>query len=125
MDFEIYNDKILVYVSCSGLNGHGIEFGTEFLLSLIDIGYLDKRKIIDNNDINYTIDKINDRLVDLSECINNFSRIKSEINRTQENINSSMSLLYKHTMEYEIKGQDIYIKLLNDINLLSTNSKNI
>ena len=125
MDFEIYNDKILVYVSCIGLNGHGIEFGTEFLLSLIDIGYLDKRKIIDNNDINYTIDKINDRLVDLSECINNFSRIKSEINRTQENINSSMSLLYKHTMEYEIKGQDIYIKLLNDINLLSTNSKNI
>ena len=41
------------------------------------------------------------------------------------NVNSSMSLLYKHTMEYEIKGQDIYIKLLNDINLLSTNSKNI
>ncbi len=127
MDFEVYNGKILVYVSCSGLNGHGIEFGTEFLLSLIDIGYLDKRKIIDNTDINYTIDKINDKLVDLSDCINNFSRIKSEINRTQENINASMGLLYKHTMEYEIKGQDIYSKLLYDINLLSnnTNNKNI
>ena len=127
MDFEVYNGKILVYVSCSGLNGHGIEFGTEFLLSLIDMGYLDKRKIIDNTDINYTIDKINDKLVDLSDCINNFSRIKSEINRTQENINASMGLLYKHTMEYEIKGQDIYSKLLYDINLLSnnTNNKNI
>lgn len=124
MDMEIYNGKILIYVSCSGLNGHGIEFGTEFLLSLIDSGYLEKRKVINNNNTNYIIDKINDKLIDLNNCINNFSRIKSEINRTQENINSSMSLLYKHAMEYEIKGQDIYEKLLNDINLLSKDNNN-
>jgi len=35
-----------------------------------------------------------------------------------------MSLLYKHAMEYEIKGQDIYEKLLNDINLLSKDNNN-
>lgn len=124
MDMEIYNGKILIYVSCSGLNGHGLEFGTEFLLSLIDSGYIEKRKLINNNETNYIIKKINDKLIDLNDCINNFSRIKSEINRTQENINMSMSLLYKHAMEYEIKGQDIYNKLLNDINLLSKDNMN-
>ena len=36
IDIEIYNNKILVYVSNSGLNGHGLELATELLLQLIN-----------------------------------------------------------------------------------------
>ena len=49
--YEIVNDSILIYISCSGLNGHGIELGTEFLLSLINSGCLEKRYLLKDKNV--------------------------------------------------------------------------
>jgi len=115
MDYEKYKDKILIYVSCAGLNGHGLEFGTEFLLSLIESGCLNKKTIIKNIELEDILKIINDNMLELEECINNFSRIKSQVLDIKTIINSQIDLLHKHLIEYETKGNMIYDKILNII----------
>jgi hypothetical protein len=115
MDYEKYQDKILIYVACAGLNGHGLEFGTEFLLSLIESGCLNKKTIIKNTELEDILKIINDNMLELEECINNFSRIKSQVLDIKTIINSQIDLLHKHLIEYETKGNIIYDKILNII----------
>ena len=114
IDYEIVNNTILVYVSCAGLNGHGIELGTEFLLALINSGYLDKRHLIKNDDIKDILHKINDKMFDLKENINNFSRIKMQIDEHRKIMNASIDTLYKHTLVYETKA-NITLNEITDI----------
>ena len=121
IDYEIYNGHILVYVSCAGLNGLGIEVATEFLMSLIDTNI--NNKILNNND--QLLNRINNSMFDLHECINNFSRIKSQISDTKTIINKQLDLLYRHTYEYEIKGTTIINTILNDIKINSTNAESL
>lgn len=115
MDYEKYKDKILIYVACAGLNGHGLEFATEFLLSLIESGCLNKKTIIKNIELEDILKIINDNMLELEECINNFSRIKSQVLDIKTIINSQIDLLHKHLIEYETKGNMIYDKILNII----------
>ena len=44
IEWEIINNKLVIYVSNMGLNGYGCILGTELLLSLIEINILDKDK---------------------------------------------------------------------------------
>ena len=44
IEWEIINDKLVIYVSNMGLSGYGCVLGTELLLSLIEINILDKDK---------------------------------------------------------------------------------
>lgn len=115
MDYEIYNGKILIYVACAGLNGHGIEFGTEFLISLIASGCLEKKTIIKNKEVEDVLKIINDNMLELDECINNFSRTKSQLHDMRTIINGQIDLLHKHLIEYEIQGKNIYMKILDVI----------
>ena len=115
MDYEIYNGKILIYVACAGLNGHGIEFGTEFLISLITSGCLEKKTIIKNKEVEDVLKIINDNMLELDECINNFSRTKSQLHDMRTIINGQIDLLHKHLIEYEIQGKNIYMKILDVI----------
>ena len=115
MDYEVYNGKILIYVACAGLNGHGIEFGTEFLISLISSGCLEKKTIIKNKDVEDVIKIINDNMLELDECINNFSRTKSQLNEMRTIINGQIDILHKHLIEYETHGKNVYMKILDVI----------
>ena len=45
IEWEIINDKLVIFISNMGLSGYGCILGTELLLSLIEINILDK----DNN----------------------------------------------------------------------------
>ena len=80
IDYEIIDNSILVYISCAGLNGHGIEIGTEFLLSLIDSGYLDKRHLLKNDNIRDVLHEINESMYELNECINNTEKWEELVN---------------------------------------------
>lgn len=124
-DIELLDNKLLIYISNSGLNGHGIEIATEFLLMLINTGYIKNQTIIkEDYNINLIIQTINDKLLDCKECINNFSRLKTEINRTHDIINSSMSTLYKHCIEYEVKSNKIYEDLFKSVQIINNNFNN-
>lgn len=124
-DIELLDNKLLIYISNSGLNGHGIEIATEFLLTLINTGYIKNQTVIkDNYNINLIIETINDKLLDCKECINNFSRLKTEINRIQDIIYTSMNSLYKHCIDYEIKSNKIYDDLFKSIQIINNNLNN-
>ena len=113
IDYEIINNSIIVYVSCSGLNGHGIELGTEFLLSLINSGYLERRHIVKNDNVQYVLNRLNDKMFDLKENINNFSRIKMQIDEHRNTMNQSIDTLYKHTLQYETLANDTLTDILD------------
>ena len=117
IDYEVINNSILVYISSSGLNGHGIEIGTEFLLSLIDSGYLDKRHLIKNEDIRDVLYKINESMFELNECINNFSRIKMQIDEHRNIMNRSIDTMHRNVIEYDTKANIIYKSLIETIKM--------
>ena len=115
IDYEIIDNSILVYISCAGLNGHGIEIGTEFLLSLIDSGYLDKRHLLKNDNIRDVLHEINESMYELNECINNFSRIKMQIDEHRNTMNRSVDMMYRNVVEYNTKANITYDTLLEKI----------
>lgn len=117
IDYEVIDNSILVYISSSGLNGHGIEIGTEFLLSLIDSGYLDKRHLIKNDDVRDVLYKINESMFELNECINNFSRIKMQIDEHRNIMNRSIDMMYRNVIEYDTKANIIYKNLIETIKI--------
>ena len=113
IDYEIVHNSIAVYVSCAGLNGHGIELGTEFLLTLINSGYLERRHIVKNDNVQYVLNRLNDKMFDLKENINNFSRIKMQIDDHRNTMNQSIDTLYKHTLQYETLANDTLTDILD------------
>ena len=113
IDYEIVHNSIAVYVSCAGLNGHGIELGTEFLLTLINSGYLERRHIVKNDNVQYVLNRLNDKMFDLKENINNFSRIKMQIDEHRNTMNQSIDTLYKHTLQYETLANDTLTDILD------------
>lgn len=117
IDYEVIDNSILVYISCAGLNGHGIEIGTEFLLSLIDSGYLDKRHLLKNNDIRDILYKINESMFELNECINNFSRIKMQIIEHRNMMNRSIDTMHKNVIEYDTRANIVYKNLIETIKM--------
>jgi len=117
IDYEVIDNSILVYISCSGLNGHGIEIGTEFLLSLIDSGYLDKRHLLKNDDVRDVLYEINESMFELNECINNFSRIKMQIDEHRNTMNRSIDSMHRNVIEYDTKANIIYKNLIETIKM--------
>jgi hypothetical protein len=115
IDYEIIDNSILVYISCAGFNGHGIEIGTEFLLSLIDSGYLDKRHLLKNDNIREVLYEINESMYELNECINNFSRIKMQIDEHRNTMNRSVDMMYRNVIEYSTRANITYDRLLEKI----------
>ena len=117
IDYEVIDNSILVYISSSGLNGHGIEIGTEFLLSLIDSGYLDKRHLLKNDDVRDVLYKINESMFELNECINNFSRIKMQIDEHRNIMNKSIDTMHRNVIEYDTRANIIYKNLIETIKM--------
>ena len=117
IDYEVVDNSILVYISCAGLNGHGIEIGTEFLLSLIDSGYLDKRHLLKNDNVRDVLYKINESMFVLNECINNFSRIKMQITEHRNMMNRSIDTMHRNIIEYDTKANIIYKNLIETIKM--------
>jgi hypothetical protein len=117
IDYEVIDNSILVYISSSGLNGHGIEIGTEFLLSLIDSGYLDKRHLLKNDNVRDVLYEINESMFELNECINNFSRIKMQIIEHRNMMNRSIDTMYRNVIEYDTRANIIYKNLIKTIKM--------
>jgi hypothetical protein len=117
IDYEVIDNSILVYISCAGLNGHGIEIGTEFLLSLIDSGYLDKRHLLKNEDVRDVLYEINESMFELNECINNFSRIKMQIDEHRNTMNRSIDSMHRNVIEYDTKANIVYKNLIKTIKM--------
>lgn len=123
VEYEIINGKIMIYVSNTGLNGLGMEIGTEILISLIDIGKDSKKFFLRDTEIDNQIQNINDKLYDLSECISNFSKLKSLIIDVKQSIISNFDILYKNAYDYEIKANYLLKDIMNNIHNINNSKK--
>ena len=119
IEYEIINGKIMIYVSNTGLNGLGMEIGTEILISLIDIGKDSKKFFLRDTDIDNQIQNI----YDLSECISNFSKLKSLIIDIKQSIISNFDILYKNAYDYEIKANYLLKDIMNNIHNINNSKK--
>lgn len=117
IDIELYNNKILIYVSNSGLNGHGIELATELLLQLINNNSFNNNNfILKSNNHQILIKELNDIMNELQECNNNFSRLSSQIIESKHQISQIIDHLYKKTFDYHLKGTNLMNKMIIMIN---------
>ena len=57
-------------------------------------------------------------MFDLRESINNFSRLKSQINEFRTHMMNGLDLLYKNAMEYEMKGSYTIDLILDEIKVM-------
>ena len=115
VEYEFIEGKIFIYVSNTGLNGLGMEIGTEILISLINIGVDNKKYFLRDIELEEQIQTINDKLYDLSECISNFSKLKSLIVDIKQSIINNIDILYKNAYDYEIKANYILKDIMNNI----------
>ena len=124
IDIEVIDKTILIYISNSGLNGYGIEIGTELLFCLINADIINNKNIV-LNDQHYEI--INTMINDLYECITNFSRISSQIMESKQKVSSIFDNLYKQSLDYEIKGKTIINNINNELqySIQNNNIQNI
>ena len=121
IEWEIINNKLVVYVSNMGLNGYGCILGTELLLSLIEINILDKDKnwlMYQNIELDEVIRNISENIDQLRNNIELYTKHKILIADQRIKINQSLDILEKssfdcllelnHTMNQIIKNtQDI------------------
>ena len=115
IDIEIYNNKLLIYVSNSGLNGHGIELATELLIQLINSDILQNQIMIYNDQSNLNI--INDILYELGESMNNYTRLISSILESKTQVSKIFDDLYKKAFKYELEAKHILSKITTEIKL--------
>jgi hypothetical protein len=102
LEWEIYNkDKIIIYISNTGMNGHGCVLATELLLSII------------NNNNKLIIGNENEIYDDLLENIENYKLNNESIHR-----------LYSHMKEFKSKNDLLISNLQNEIYELLLNSEN-
>ena len=103
IEWEIYDNKILVYVSNMGLNGFGCIVGIEILKSLIEMNILNNNKNIYYE--NYKVDELKTSIeAGLNKLRNTNERIikhRELLKEQREKISKSFDLLERDIFEIE------------------------
>ena len=117
IEWEIIDNKLIVFVSNMGLNGYGCIIGTELLLSLAEINVMDKDKnwIHSNNyDLKYIIENISDSIDSLKNNIESYTKHKVLISEQRIKINSCIDILEKNSFMCLLELNDTFKKIIND-----------
>ena len=121
IEWEIINNKLIVYVSNMGFNGYGCIIGTELLLSLakLDILNKDKNRIIYNNyELNEIVENISESIEKLKMNIELYTKHKEIISEQRIKINQSIDHIEKSSFDclLELKSSfDFIISKTKDI----------
>ena len=121
IEWEIINDKIVIFVSNMGLNGYGCILGTELLLSLIEINVLDKDKnwiLYQNIELDEVIQNISENIDRLRKNIELYTKHKVLIADQRIKINQSLDVLEKSSF-------DCLLELNHTVNRIIKDTKNI
>ena len=78
---------------------------------------MDKRHLIKNEDVRDVLYKINESMFELNECINNFSRIKMQIDEHRNMMNRSIDTMHRNVIEYDTRANIIYKNLIETIKM--------
>jgi len=124
IEWEIIKDKLIIYISNMGFNGHGCILGTELLLSLIEINILDKDKkclFYKNHEISELMDNISESIDKFKNDIELYTKHKLLISDQRIKINQSIDILEKNAFDCLLSLNDTYNKMLK--NTKSINSE--
>jgi len=123
IDWEIKDDKLLVYVSNMGMSGYGCIIATELLLALISINIFDKEKnwlYMQNIDFDHIKENLIKYLSDYKNNNELITKHKFLIREQREKINHCMEILEKDIFEIELKSGKILkdmMQIVEDINI--------
>jgi len=115
IDWEILNDKLLIYVSNMGMNGYGCIIATELLVALVSINIFDKEKnwlYSQNIDLNFIKENLIGYLDTYKENLELITKHKYLIQEQRTKINQCMEILEKDIFQIELNSKNILEKML-------------
>lgn len=119
LDWEIYNDCKIVYVSNAGINGLGLIWGIFFLKTLINS--LDKQEVnLENH-----LDMIIDNMDQAKQSLDKLTRLKYDIYKLKDTLNKHIDELYKDSYMIEISLKKSINNVIDEINKLTKQKLNI
>lgn len=128
IEWDIINNKLIVFVSNMGLNGYGCILGTELLLSLIEINILDKNKnwlFYQNYELEDIIQNISDCIDSLRNNIEEYSKHKELINEQRIKINQSIDILEKSSFNCLLNLNETYKTIIKNIQNINSDKNHI
>lgn len=121
IEWEIINNKLVVFVSNMGLSGYGCILGTELLLSLLDINILEKDRnwlLYQNYELEDLIKNISESIDSLRNNIESYTKHRELINEQRIKINQSIDILDKSSFNCLLNLNHTYeniVKTISDI----------
>lgn len=117
IEWEIINEKLIVFVSNMGLNGYGCIIGTELLLSLIDINIMEKDKnwiYSQNYHLSDIIENISESIDNLRDNIESYTKHKELISEQRIKINNSIDILEKNSFMCLLELNETFNKIVRN-----------
>lgn len=118
IDWEIHNDKLIIYVSNMGMNGYGCIIATELLLALLSVNIFDKEKnwlYSQNIDLNIIQENLIGYLDNFKNNCESITKHKFLIREQRDKINSCLEILEKDIFQIELNSNNIFESMLNMI----------
>ena len=118
IEWQIINDKLVVFVSNMGLSGYGCILGTELLLSLIEINILDKDKnwlLYQNYELEDLIGDISQNIDSLRSNIESYTKHRELISEQRIKINQSIDVLERSSFNCLLNLNQTYENIINNI----------
>lgn len=114
IEWEIINEKLIIYVSNMGFEGFGCIIGTELLLSLINIDILNKDKWLYHNNINLNeiFDDLKIIIENLNKNIELYTKHKALISEQRIKINNIIDLLEKNAFDNLLELKNTFNKMI-------------
>ena len=121
IEWQIINNKLIIFVSNMGLSGYGCILGTELLLSLLDINILEKDRnwlLYQNYEVEDLIKNISESIDSLRNNIESYTKHRELINEQRIKINQSIDILDKSSFNCLLNLNHTYeniVKTISDI----------
>lgn len=126
IEWEIINNKLIVFISNMGLSGYGCILGTELLLSLIDINILNKDKnwlLYQNYELEDLLNNISCNIDSLRNNIESYTKHRELINEQRIKINSSIDVLERSSFNCLLELNETYESIIKNIENIRCNKE--
>ena len=126
IEWEIINEKLIVFVSNMGLNGYGCIIGTELLLSLIEINIMNKNKnwiYSQNFHLNDIITNISESVDNLRDNIESYTKHKALISEQRTKINNCIDILEKNSFMCLLELNETFNKIVENTKEITNKTK--
>ena len=123
IEWEIIDNKLIVFVSNMGLNGYGCILGTELLVSLIEINILEKDNnwlLYQNYELEEVVQNISSSIDMLRSNIEGYTKHRELIGEQRVKINQSLDILDKSSFNCLLNLNHSFETIIDSIKNIET-----